>query len=54
MGKTWYVQTDLGEICFVGNMRLSKCLSKMMMPFLDCALGTKEIFPFLSPTSFFP
>lgn len=23
------------------------------MPFLDCALGTKEIFTFLSPTFFF-
>lgn len=34
MGKTWYVQTDLREICFVGNMRLYKCLSKMMISWL--------------------
>lgn len=52
MGKTRDVQTDLGEICFVGNMRLYQRLSETMMAFLDCALGTKEIFTFLSPTCF--
>lgn len=59
IGKTWYVEIELGELCFVGNMRLYWCLCKMVTAFLDCAVGREEKFIifftyFLFPWGCFP